>query len=157
MGCETCQEAAEHGRRPEAHEPCASCEMFCLVGRRVLGVFVAPGEEAMCVATDAGAVVFYTSSECCSETWISDIVGVEALIGEVVFGVETLRMPQDSDGRSRQGSDTFYGIGLATMRGRTTVAYRNSSNGWYGGDMSSGTLLDAVPDGWKEVRGDFSA
>jgi len=154
--CAICLESAEQNRHPEPHAPCRSVELFELVGRTILGVFVARDDESICFATDGGVFAWHTSADCCSETWIADITGFEALRGSVVTGVEDMPLVVQDD-RCRQESDEFYGIEIRTLRGRAHLAYRNSSNGYYGGNLSSPSRLDAVPDGYREIGEDWSA
>lgn len=41
----------------------------------------------------------------------------------------------NGDGNSRQEFDSFYGYQLTTNKGHCTISYRNSSNGYYGGNL----------------------
>ena len=154
--CQTCQEAAEMGVGCSEHQPCCSVVGFWLVGKVVRYVFVAPGEETLWFVLVGGEVVCWsTEGGCCSETWFSDITGFEALIGSPILSVRNLELSVD-DGRCRQDYDTFYGVEFVTHKGRCHVAYRNSSNGYYGGD-SSMEVVQTLPENLKEIVDDWSA
>lgn len=118
-----------------------------LVGKTIAAVYVGDipynthfGVEAykdgrLAFQTDAGLLSYDTWGDCCSESWFADITGVDALIGGIVTACDVA--PFDGteiyDGRTRQECDTVYGWILTTNKGRATIAFRNSSNGYYGG------------------------
>lgn len=106
-----------------------------LIGKKVNSLLVSKGEEYLVFETDHGDVVWGTDADCCSETWFADILGVNALLGATVADVEIMEnVPEVEDGRCRQESDSFYGMKIKTDRGIVDVIYRNSSNGYYGGN-----------------------
>lgn len=80
-------------------------------------------------------ITFVAEGDCCSESWFADVLGVGALFGEEITGVQILEMPDvdQADPRNRQESTDAYGFRLTTVKGQTTIAFRNSSNGYYGG------------------------
>ncbi len=141
------------------HKPCAQACPFPLVGRTIRRVYVGAGEDALYFATDRGVVAFTTDAECCSVTWFADITGFDALIGAPVVCARDIDLPEppDLDARSRRDCDRLYGFEVVTPKGRAVVAYRNSSNGYYGGSMNYGEVIDALPDGVREVTDDWSA
>jgi len=58
----------------------------------------------------------------------------------VVLSVEALKEGTIPDaflqpGRTRQEHDIVYGYEIRTPKGRCTVAFRNSSNGYYSGSL----------------------
>jgi hypothetical protein len=154
--CPTCQAAAESERAPESHMPCGNAVLFDLVGRIVLGVFVDPGEHNLYLVTDGGIQHYECRANCCSETWIADVTGFDALRDARVVSVRDLALPRE-DGRSRQDSDDFYGAEITTWRGRCHVAYRCSSNGYYGGWMERAPDPAELPAGLREIADDWSA
>lgn len=105
-----------------------------LVGKRISKVFVSEGESHLVFETDQGDVVWGTYGDCCSETWFADILGFSALCDALVSKVECLDLPGVDDGRTRQESDSFYGMKIVTDKGTCDLVYRNSSNGYYGGN-----------------------
>jgi len=125
-----------------------------LVGKVVTGIFVNEDESFLKFATTEGDILYHAEGDCCSETWFADIIfsyhgvfdssGVSILVSEV----EVLDIPEwmnglaTKDGRCRQEYDQVYGYKLKFKR-RTyygnadediVIVYRNSSNGYYGGD-----------------------
>lgn len=108
-----------------------------LLGLIVEHISVSEGEDYLLFETGyqgKNLVLFHLDGDCCSETWFADIVGVENLLGEIVMGVEILDLPPPEDERTRQDVDEAYGVKLKTRKGYVDIVYRNSSNGYYGGE-----------------------
>ena len=128
-----------------------------IIGLEINRIFVGEGEHDLYVDTNAGVLHFGTFADCCSETWVADILGVDALLGATVMFVDELDLPDPQDGRSRQQEDIIYGYGLTTNKGRATIAFRNSSNGYYGGHVEPAVMPDDVPDNAREITDDWGA
>jgi hypothetical protein len=124
-----------------------------LVNKRLRSIFV--DDKRICFVCDGEFTrpefYFKTTSECCSETYISEVlfnptmekeISTEGVINRTVVGWEELKL-QEGDYRKllpRQDVDQVYGykIYLASEDGTpdsVTIIYRNSSNGYYGGSM----------------------
>lgn len=105
-----------------------------LAGHRIDKIYV--GGDAMAFVTDAGVWRYDLAADCCSETWMADVVGFDKVAGKTIVRVED-ELPAGysvEDGRCRQESDDAYGIKLVADDGSVAfVVYRNSSNGYYGG------------------------
>lgn len=80
-------------------------------------------------------LVFTVEADCCSESWISDIINFHNLIGHTINSIQELDTDSynTEDGRGRQDCDSVYGITFVTEEGKSFLIYRNSSNGYYGG------------------------
>jgi hypothetical protein len=127
-----------------------------LVGRKVRELFVSDAQSVLVFKLDDGEAIYDCIGDCCSETWVADIVGVDRLLGQTVLKAEWMAVEAVEDGRSRQESDDFYGIKLTTTRGYVDIVYRNSSNGYYGGWMERSE--EAVYRGKLiEITEDYSA
>lgn len=103
--------------------------------------------------------VYRAEGDCCSESWVADILGVEALRGGTVASVEDSPLEEDydlEDGRCRRECDKVYGYRLVTDKGRADIIFRNSSNGYYGGWLNS---IDYRPAGHDlfEIVDDWSS
>ncbi len=129
-----------------------------LIGKKINSIQIDENQETLFFNTDDGVIVYKTYGECCSDTWFADIIGVKALIGEIVNYVEDISMDfyNTDDGRCRQDYDEAYGVKLKTSKGTTDIIYRNSSNGYYGGDiylMKDGSGIDFkkvdITDDWS--------
>ena len=147
-----------------------------LIGRRVDAIDVEKAKQEWIVFhTDAGPLCYHAEADCCSETWFSDIIGLEQLIGQKVSSVEEITIPDsvsgliDRDGRGRQESDTLYGylIENGSWRNGCKIFFRNSSNGYYGGSLSDPIEIPKTrreyydakdePLEWERIEKDWSA
>lgn len=99
--------------------------------------------------------MFYrTWGDCCSETWFADIEGVSFMIDGHVREVEEIESKEIKDIRSRDEMDTVYGYKIKTHKGDGTIIYRNSSNGFYGGDCY---LSKPIEGNTIKIEEDWSA
>lgn len=142
-----------------------------LLGRTVRQILMEPGEGRMrFLCEDGDRIDFVTGADCCSETWFADIVGVEALVGQTITLAEEVEVAEVDDNRTRQECDSFYGFRMFTAKGCCDFVYRNSSNGYYGGDCdlvvndvgasrwgTRFTLPGIDTTAWREITEDFQA
>lgn len=125
-----------------------------IIGKTINGIFINEDQSILIFDTNEGDVTYQTESECCSETWFADITGVDALIGGTVQNATEVEMESVVDGRTRQEEDEFYGVKIFTNKGYSSIVYRNSSNGYYGGEirlrqMPRPELLEVITDEWS--------
>jgi len=128
-----------------------------LIGKTIESLAVSPRGDYLLFRTTTRDVGYVTSGDCCSETWFADILGVEALLGERVTQVEEVNLPDYNadDGRCRQDVDSVYCYKITTGKGRTDVIFRNSSNGYYGGEIE--LTKEKEPEGMIEITKDWSS
>lgn len=132
-----------------------------MVGMLVARVMVSPGEHDLAFITDEGsAFLWRADGDCCSESWFADIVGVEALLGARITSVQAIDLASlgyiTQDGRTRQEEDRAYGHKITTTKGWVDIVMRNSSNGYYGGDLHcrAQEWIEA-PTEWRELIDDL--
>lgn len=108
----------------------------CLEGKTITGIEIADDKKAMRFLVEgADAIVAKADGDCCSSTWIEH-VGLPALgFPAKVLSVADLDLPGST---SNDDGDCLavYGIEIITDKGSIIIDYRNSSNGYYGGDLS---------------------
>ena len=146
-----------------------------LIGKTVTKIGVSQDQSViMFVQDDATSTAFQASGDCCSESWFADITfqnhwGTSGL-PLVVNEVSEIEVPDfvlkmiEKDGRTRQDYDQVYGYKLVTNKGTCEIIYRNSSNGYYGGDCNvmkpeeckwdKKSLEEAV---WEYIEDDWMA
>jgi|GEM_PF-2120762 len=112
-----------------------------LIGKSIKSVLVeAQGQESIIFVCEGDQLVAAeTGGDCCSESWISDAIGVPKILESEVLSVtkvplEEMEYPVN-DGRTRQDIDVVYGFRIRTNSGSAVFAFRNSSNGYYGGSL----------------------
>ena len=131
---------------PESHVSGWRCEdKLALVGMTVERVELDAERETMTLhGTKGGAAVkayLETEGDCCSQTWIESVIEEDALIGRTIIAVEDLELSAPFNGNEKtvhdkyEDSMEFYGFAMRTERGKCVIDYRNSSNGYYGGDI----------------------
>jgi len=105
--------------------------------------------------------LFQLESECCSESWFSDIDNPEVLNGYSVTDIIMRNLDSYNiyDGRTRQVYDMVYGYSLVTGMGYCDIIFRNSSNGYYGGSMEYVTTLsdEELNNSYKQITSDWKA
>lgn len=122
------------------------------VGKTLFAVAVSDdGESTLRLTFAAGETLhLVTGADCCSESWWADVIGAASCYGAAITGARALELPDPGeDGRSRQDVDEVYGYALDTTAGTVTLAFRNSSNGYYGGWAEQD--LSPPDTGWAEV------
>ena len=130
-----------------------------LLGRTVRGLYIDDDESYLLFDTPSGTVAYRTFADCCSDTWFADILGVRGLLGRRVSRVVQLDLSSltaaEGDGRTRQEVDEVYGWRLCTDVGTCEIIFRNSSNGYYGGNL--GPVLRGEPIRGERITEDWSS
>lgn len=84
------------------------------------------------VLDDGGVSAWSTEGDCCSNSWIEHINGVDTLLGRKVNNIVDREMP-NVDTADEYECIQCYGWTIETDGGRCDIEMRNSSNGYYGG------------------------
>lgn len=96
------------------------------------------------ITTDGDPFYLELAGDCCSESWWSDIVNPENVIGAKVLSVTTSDEAV-TDERTRQEHDDCTAYTVTTERGVALFKWRNSSNGYYSGWLvSERTVPDTI-------------
>lgn len=108
-----------------------------LAEARIVGLDVGPDEAMLRFRTTDGNVYAIAEGDCCSQSWFADIVGIDELVNAIVTHVafDPMEPEPPQDARCRQEHDRFYGFIFKTTRGSCRFVFRNSSNGYYGGQV----------------------
>lgn len=126
-----------------------------LIGHKIIDLEIADGEYGLRFTTDNNKhIIYIVDADCCAESWFSEIMNVDFLINHTISEVVELELPNTDefmDNHTRQKSDCFYGYQIATEAGHTTIVFRCSSNGYYGGScsLSDGPRNDLK---WKSIK-----
>jgi hypothetical protein len=110
-----------------------------LVGKTVKELCINPARDVILFRCDDGDFYFVTEGDCCSESWIEHIDDLDHLIGKKIVRVEEVSIDTDFPG-TRQDVDRVYLVRLTvedTYNEFWSFEFRNSSNGYYGGSLSS--------------------
>lgn len=137
------------------HDEDVDSPLYELLARRVDRIWIGPGEHVLVIETDQGRLAWEAMGDCCSESWFAELIGVAALLGGTVSDLEELSMGTTRDRRSRQDEDQIYGVALTTEKGTATLVFRNSSNGYYGGDLR--VIRPPGTAGFREITTEWSS
>jgi hypothetical protein len=138
-----------------------------LIGKKISKLFVNEDQSLLKFETDTGDMVYYASGDCCSESWFADIlIGYKFFESEAgVEEVERLVVPDwvnilvNNDRRNRQEFDSVYGFKITkdttrkfTGKPDMHIIFRNSSNGYYGGECYLIQDSDVHQNAWAEAK-----
>lgn len=106
-----------------------------IIGKALKQLKIADDKEAILLVFEGSEVVVKCDADFCSHTWVEHIEMCE--LPANVLSVEDISMNKDAeeiDGDYIQ----YYGCKIKTTKGEIIIDYRNSSNGYYGGDLRWG-------------------
>lgn len=115
-----------------------------LVDKTVVDLKIRSDKEALCffveTMIDPGAkvtekTVVYVEADCCSYTWIESIELPALGLPFTVLAVEDLDLPGSDDDHPEFDYLQVYGCKITTNKGDMIIDFRNSSNGYYGGNL----------------------
>ena len=129
-----------------------------LKGTTITAIFVSDDEQILSFKTrDHGQISYEAEGDCCSTTWFADIIGVHALIDHEILEVTEVKDAWGidvKDERCRE-EDILYKILIKTTAGYCDIIFRNSSNGYYGGEI--GLYKGKLPENMKQIIDDWQA
>lgn len=107
----------------------------CLDDKRIIGIEIADDKKAMRFLVEGGdPIVAKADGDCCSSSWIEHVELPALGFPAKVISVSDIDLPGASE--DDYGSIIVYGLKIITDKGEIVIDYRNSSNGYYGGDLS---------------------
>lgn len=107
-----------------------------LVGKTITAMKIADDKEAILFVTDSGEIVARCDADCCSHTWVEHIELPAKGFPALVLDVSGLDLPGSDDNHPELECLQVYGCKITTDKGDLVIDYRNSSNGYYGGNLS---------------------
>lgn len=107
----------------------------CLVGKTITGIQIADDKKALRFITDGGDIIAKADGDCCSDTWVESVEVPALGFPALVAAVDDLEMPNLGTPDDHECVE-YYGCKISTDKGDIVIDYRNSSNGYYGGNLS---------------------
>jgi len=105
-----------------------------LEGKTILDIKIADDKMAIKFITSEGDIIAKTDGDCCSNTWIENIeLPINGFPAKVLSAVD-VEMP-DLGNEDEYEKILYYGFKIVTDKGEILIDYRNSSNGYYGGNL----------------------
>lgn len=97
------------------------------------------GDEIRFEFRDGSVVAFGVDGDCCSKSWIEHLEMPNDIVGAIILSAEesdTITSDHDEHDDENGGeSIQVYNTRFVTDRGEIVLEYRNSSNGYYGGNL----------------------
>ncbi len=113
-----------------------------LIGKTITEVLISEdGAAIKFVVLGGEPIVARADGDCCSQSWIEDMQGVDQIINSPIVAVEEVGdMPEVAGNRYDHYEEemAYYGCKITSGKGYALIDYRNSSNGYYGGSLSWG-------------------
>jgi hypothetical protein len=114
-------------------------------GRILLGATISPDQTNLTLLLDGGTIAtFEVDGDCCSVSWIEHVTYPQ--FGGQILDITEPELPPP-DGFVEEPNDysviRYYHTAIQTTRDELIVEYRNSSNGYYGGEMHGPTLTES--------------
>ena len=105
-----------------------------LIGKKINELKINAAANLLVFFTDDGHIAYEAIGDCCSGSWFNDLIGVDAILGEVINAASRENEVRPTIGSSADGECTqFDAHTLITQKGACQIIYRNESNGYYGG------------------------
>lgn len=127
-----------------------------LIGKKVKEIRMDSTNTYIQFETDQGVFSYITEADCCSESWINHISGIQALIGEIVLKTDQIGMAEILEGQEgfsgKQEVEKVYSYKIFTYQGVCELEMRNASNGYYGGSLEK---VDQIAGEVKPIYQDF--
>jgi hypothetical protein len=103
----------------------------------ITGVEIADDRKAMRFLIEgADPIVAKADGDCCSSSWIEHVELRAGGFPAKVLNVDDIDLPGSNDNDSEHECLAVYGMKIGTDKGDLVIDYRNSSNGYYGGNLS---------------------
>lgn len=107
-----------------------------LIGKKIVDVKIATDKQALLFLSDNGdELIARTDGDCCSYSWIETVEMPALGIPFKVIGIEDLDLPGSDGNHHDYDCLSVYGAKITTDKGEMVIDYRNSSNGYYGGNI----------------------
>lgn len=132
-----------------------NCIEADLVGETVKAVYLSEDKTIVKLVCEGNKTIYgITEAECCSETWIEEIMEVDDLLNERILAIENdfigdgiavitnlINMLKDKQ-EDPYDRISNYSFNFKTKKGVTRLIYRNGNNGYYGGAIYFYKQLD---------------
>ena len=127
-----------------------------IIGKTVKSIRM-DSDYAILMFDDGTYQTFTVDGDCCSYSYFTDFVGVAKLIGSPILSVEDSGVDVSALGIKDEAEKDYdciqiYGYKFVTELGESTLVFRNSSNGYYGGWMyMTDAYLDTLEDVYTDI------
>lgn len=107
-----------------------------LDGKTITAIEIASDKEALRFHVEGGEpIVARCDADCCSHTFIETVEMPALGLPAKVLKADDLDIEKDDISNDEHECLRFYGFKIETDKGDIVIDYRNSSNGYYGGNL----------------------
>lgn len=107
-----------------------------LLGKKIVDLKIATDKMALLFICSSGEeLVARTDGDCCSNSWIETVELPALGFPFTIIKIDDLDLPGSCDDHPDLECLAVYGAKISTDKGDMVVDYRNSSNGYYGGNI----------------------
>lgn len=122
-----------------------------LINKKVSKVFLNEDKTYITFECDDGSrLTWYAYGDCCSNSWIEHIDGIHNILNSTIESIEEID-GQVIDNHPDHDYLSIYFYKFKTSSGYAQIDMRNSSNGYYGGNLEF--VTDNVAG--EELKKDF--
>lgn len=118
-----------------------------LIGKTLTDIQLDDDKTAIRFVTTEGDVFALCEADCCSHTWVEAVESTLRRLPALVLDAKELDLQREDEEVDYEVIQ-FYGFKIVTDQGEVIIDYRNSSNGYYGGDLAW------MSDAWAESYAD---
>ena len=106
-----------------------------LIGKTINSMQIAEDKKALLFKTTDGDIIAKTDGDCCSDSWVENVELPALGFPAKVIDMQDLDLPGIKNPNEDGEVTEVYGCKITTDKGEIIIDYRNSSNGYYGGDL----------------------
>lgn len=128
-----------------------------LINKTPKEIWLSKDQKDLIMIFEEGQCSLKAFGDCCSDSFWADINCANQIIGNKITKVETLRLPTPEGLNKYQ--EKFYGVNIYTNNGICQMVFRNSSNGYYGGECEfewSNIIYRVSELGYTQIKKSWS-
>jgi hypothetical protein len=137
-----------------------SSEFKEIVGRTIKSVFIHEEYETeMAIHTQEDDLyyIYKVVGDCCSYSMYYDFINVGNLLGQKILKVEPVSLNEAEYREPEWTSDgdylrKYYGFRFFTLGHCAVLSFRNSSNGYYGGEVEEPIIARSISNAFKPLK-----
>lgn len=110
-----------------------------IIGEVIVAVLHEPDKDQLVFVCLGGRYTYSTVGDCCSTSWIEHLTLPPDIVGATITGKTEPALPSHDGTTPGEWGDEviqIYHTAWQTTHGEVIAEYRNSSNGYYGGEMT---------------------
>lgn len=112
-----------------------------LIGQKINSVVVSDDCELITFETDTHKYIYEAEGECCSCSWVEEIEDIDNIIGQTIIKIKKNGVKRGFEENEYECLDIM-NYDIYTEKGICKIDFRNSSNGYYGGNLQISEIVE---------------